>query len=78
MTSLQGYLKLDQSQQSCPFSVDPETSGPAGIPPLLLKDMYTQASNLLGSEGVIVQAPSQQDHSFVVRNDIGGRPYYVF
>ena len=74
----QEYLELDQSQQSCPLSVDPETSGLAGIPLLLLKDMYTQASNLLGSKGAIVQAPSQQEHSFVVRNDSGGRPYHVF
>ena len=27
---------------------------------------------------MIVQAPSEQEHSFVVRNDSGGTPYYVF
>ena len=42
-----GYPEVDQSQQPRPLSVDPEESGLVGIPLLLLKDMYAQASKLL-------------------------------
>ena len=73
-----GYPEVHQSQQPRPLSVDPEELGLVGIPLLLLKDMYAQASKLLASKGVIAQALLHQEHSFVVRNDNGGRPYYVF
>ena len=72
------YPEVDQSQQLRPFSVDPEESGLAGIPLLLHKDLFGQTSKLLANEEAIMPASSHQEHSFVVRNDNGGRPYDVF
>ena len=68
----------DQFQNSSTLSVDPEQSGLAGIPLLLLKDIFSEASKLLATEAAILPAPSLKESSFVVRNDNGARPYFVF
>ena len=68
----------DQFQNSSTLSVDPEQSGLAGIPLLLLKDIFSEASKLLATEAAILPAPSPKESSFVVRNDNGARPYFVF
>ncbi|PFX15695.1 hypothetical protein AWC38_SpisGene20082 [Stylophora pistillata] len=43
-----------------------------------LKDIFPEASNLLVTEGAILPAPSLKESSFVVRNNNGARPYFVF
>ena len=60
------------------FSVQAEESGLAGVPLLLLKEMYSQASQLLESEEAVLQAPSNNQKAYVVRNDGGGKPHYVY
>ena len=60
------------------LSVQPEESGLAGVPLLLLKDMYAQASKLMESKEAVVRAPSNNQNAFVIRNDVGGKPYYVY
>ena len=60
------------------LSVQPEESGLAGVPLLLLKDMYARASKLLESKEAVMRAPSNNQNAFVIRNDVGGKPYYVY
>ena len=60
------------------FSVQAEESGLAGVPLLLLKEMYSQASQLLESEEAVLRAPSNNQKAYVIRNDGGGKPHYVY
>ena len=60
------------------FSVQPEDSGLAGIPLLLLKEMYSQAAKLIENKEAVIQPPSSQHNAFVVKTDVGGKPHYVY
>ena len=60
------------------FSVQAEESGLAGVPLLLLREMYSQASQLLESEEAVLRAHSNNQNAYVIRNDGGGKPYYVY
>ena len=60
------------------FSVQAEESGLTGVPLLLLKKMYAQASQLLESEEAVLRAPSNNRTAFVIKNDGGGKPHYVY
>lgn len=60
------------------FSVQAEESGLAGVPLLLLKEIYSQASQLLESEEAVLRAPSNNQKAYVIRNDGGGKPNYVY
>ena len=51
------------------FSVQAAESGLAGVPLLLLKEMYSQASQLLESEEAVLRAPSNNQNAYVIRND---------
>ena len=65
------------------LSVQPEESGLVGVPLLLLKETYAQASQLMEREDAIMpkkkfQKTSNNQSAFVIRNDVGRRPYYVY
>ena len=40
--------------------------------------MYAQASKLMESKEAVIRAPSNNQNAFVIRNDVGGKPYYVY
>ena len=60
------------------FSVQAEESVLALVPLLLLKEMYSQASQLLESVEALLRAPSNSQKVYVIRNDGGGKPHYVY
>ena len=53
------------------FLVQAEESELAGVRLLLLKEMYSQASQLLEREEAVLRAPSNNQNTYVMRNHGG-------